>query len=129
MFLEGRFPVDVMPGLLRMSSGLLVSLSKEPIFELTVPNKIQAYLAVGKPIVASLNGEGARLIEESNSGLTAPSEDGDALAEAILKLYKMSDQERAKLGENGRSFFKNNFDENILIDELINHFDTLIKRS
>lgn len=128
VFLEGRYPVETMPALMRKASVLLVSLTDQPIFALTVPNKIQAYLAVGRPVIASLNGEGARIINEAKAGFSVPAEDAKGLAEAILTMYRMTDKERLKLGENGRKYFKENFDEDALIDELIKHFESVIKK-
>jgi len=126
VFLEGRHPVETMPILMREASVLLVSLTNQLIFNLTIPNKIQAYLAVGKPIIASINGESARIINESKAGLSVPAEDPKALANAILKMYKMTNKERSQLGKNGRTYFKENFDEDSLIDDLIKHFECLI---
>ncbi len=128
LFLEGRYPVQSMPALMRNASVLLASLTDKPIFGLTVPNKLQAYLAVGRPVIASLNGEGARIINDAKAGLSVPAEDAKGLAEAILTMYRMTDEERLKLGENGRKYFKENFDEDALIDELIKHFESVIKK-
>jgi len=126
LYLEGRFPIETMPVLMRQSSVLLVSLANQSIFELTVPNKIQAYLAVGKPIIACLNGEGARLIHESGAGVVVGSEDSKGLADAIIKLYEMPEFEREQMGANGRLYFKQYFDEEALTTELINHFEKLV---
>jgi glycosyltransferase involved in cell wall biosynthesis len=128
VFLEGRYPVEEMPALMRQASVLLVSLTNWPIFSLTVPNKIQAYLAVGRPIIASLNGEGSRIIREAKAGISVAAEDSIALADAILRMYKMNDDERLHLGENGRAYFKANFDEDTLINDLIEHFKTVLKK-
>ena len=128
IFLEGSYPVEAMPTLMRKASVLLVSLTDQPIFGLTVPNKVQAYLAVGRPIVASLNGEGARIVNEAKAGLSVPAEDSKGLAEAILKMYRMTDDERLQLGENGRAYFKDNFDEDALIDDLIKYFECLVAK-
>jgi glycosyltransferase involved in cell wall biosynthesis len=128
IFLEGRYPFETMPALMRQASVLLVSLTDQPIFGMTVPNKVQAYLAVGRPVIASLNGEGARIINEAKAGLSVPAEDAKGLAEAILTMYRMTDEERLQLGKNGRAYFKENFDEDALIDELIKHFECVIKK-
>lgn len=126
LYLEGRFPVETMPILMRQASALLVTLTNQPIFELTIPSKIQTYLAVGKPIVACLNGEGARLITEAKAGVAVKAEDDEGLAETIIRLYKMSEAEREQMGANGRAYFKQHFDEEMLTAELIKHFETLI---
>ncbi len=128
IFLEGRYPVETMPTLMRQASVLLVSLTGQPIFSLTVPNKIQAYLAVGRPIIASLNGEGSRIINEAKAGFSVPAEDAKSLAKAILTIYRMTDEERFQLGKNGRNYFKKNFDEDALIDDLIKHFECLVAK-
>jgi glycosyltransferase involved in cell wall biosynthesis len=127
LHLPGRFPVDTMPGLMQKASALLVSLADEPIFAATVPNKVQAYMAAGRPILACLNGEGARLVLEAGAGLAVPAEDAHGLAQAVLRLYEMPAGERAVMGENGRRYFKEHFDHERLIGELIGHFRQVTK--
>jgi|SRR5450830_77856 len=128
LYLEGRFPVETMPTLMRQASTLLVTLTKQPIFELTIPSKIQAYLAVGKPIIACLNGEGARLISEAKAGVAVKAEDSEGLAQAIIKLFQMSEPEREEMGTNGRAYFKQHFDEEKLTTELIKYFEVLTSK-
>ena len=53
---------------------------------------------MGKPILASLDGEGAKIINEAECGFTSPSEDAKALAENVYKLYNLSNNERNKMG-------------------------------
>lgn len=122
LYLEGRFPIELMPLLMRKASALLVTLANQPIFELTVPNKIQAYLAVGRPIIACLNGEGARIIKEAKAGVTINAEDAVGLADKIIQLYQTPASELEQMGINGRAYFKQNFEEKKLIRELIQHF-------
>jgi len=123
--LEGVYPIEDMPVLMRQASALLVTLANQPIFELTIPSKIQAYLAVGKPIIACLNGEGAKLIQDAKTGLAVNAEEPAGLADAIIKLYKMPASERAQMGENGRAYFKQHFEEEKLVQELIQHFQAV----
>lgn len=121
LHLPGRYPVETMPGLMQKAGALLVSLADEPIFAATVPNKVQAYLASGRPVVASLNGEGARVVNEAGAGLTCPAGDARALAAAVLALFQMPAIDRAQLGENGRRYFRDHFDHNMLTDQLIGY--------
>ena len=65
--LAGRFPPDAMPGILSQASALLVTLVRDPVMAQTIPSKVQAYLAAGKPILAVLDGEGANVVRESCS--------------------------------------------------------------
>jgi len=125
VYLPGRFPMEAMPGLIQQASVLLVTLLDQPIFAATVPNKMQAYMAAGKPILACLNGEGARIVIEADAGLAAPAEDAGGLADAVLCLYRMTPQERKRLGSNGRRYYEKHFDHDMLADELIGHFRTV----
>jgi glycosyltransferase involved in cell wall biosynthesis len=118
LHLPGRFAESTMPGLMQKASALLVTLADEPIFALTVPNKIQAYLAVGRPILACLNGEGARIVQEAGAGLSVAAQDPRALADAILQLYAMPVAGRAEMGANGRQYYKAWFDHDRLVAQL-----------
>lgn len=119
LHLPGRFPVDTMPGFMQKASVLLVTLADQPIFAATVPNKVQAYMAAGRPIIACLNGEGARLVVEAGAGLATPAEDAKALSDTILRLYRLSPRERETIGDNGRKYYKEHFNHERLIDQLI----------
>lgn len=125
--LPGRLPLEAMPGEMARASALLVTLAAEPIFALTVPAKVQAYLAAGRPVIASLDGEGARLVQEAQAGFTAPAGDAAALAAAVLRLYALDATERARLGENGRRYFEAHFHPERLTDELMDILRTLAR--
>lgn len=114
----GRFPLEAMPAFFAAADALLVTLKKEPIFALTIPSKIQSYLACGRPVVAALDGEGARIIDEAGAGYSCPAGDPDALAAAVLKMYRTSESERAAMGVRGRSYYREHFDRTMLIDRL-----------
>ena len=127
--IKGRHPVESMPQLLSNASALLVTLSDEPIFAKTIPNKIQAYLAVGRPILACLNGEGARVVNEAKAGIVVSAGDSKGLSEAILTLYQLPRSERAIYGKNGRNYYEINFKHEKLIEILISEFENLIKKN
>lgn len=125
LHLPGRFPVETMPAFMQKASVLLVTLTDKSIFALTVPNKVQAYLAIGRPIIACLNGEGARIVVEAGAGLATPAEDAKALAETILNVYKLTPVERKNMGENGRKYFQKHFNHDHLVDQLIGHLQSV----
>ena len=129
LHLPGRFPVATMPALLQKAGALLVTLADEPTFALTVPNKIQAYMAVGRPIIACLNGEGARLVDVARAGISVPAEDSKGLATAILELYRMPEMQRQAMGVAAQGFFLEHFEHKMLVDNLIEHFKKLVWRS
>lgn len=124
--LAGRFPTEAMPGILAQASALLVSLARSPIMSQTVPSKMQAYLAAGKPIIASLDGEGARVLEASGAGVACPSEDAAALAEAVLRLRAIPLAELQRMGEAGQIYYKQHFDPAVLAEKLLQHFTKVL---
>jgi glycosyltransferase involved in cell wall biosynthesis len=125
LHLPGSYPVETMPAFMQRASALLVTLADEEIFRRTIPSKVQAYLAAGRPILACLNGEGAELVAEAGAGLTVPAEDGPALAEAILHLYRMPQQEREAMGARGRLYYAEHFAHDRLVDQLIGHLQSV----
>lgn len=58
---------------MRAADTLLVNLKDDPLFSITIPSKIQTYLAVGRPIIAGVRGNAAELIKESGAGVIVPS--------------------------------------------------------
>lgn len=116
----GRFPMGVMPSIYKRASALLVTLKNEDIFKMTIPSKIQAYLSTGKPIIASLNGEGARVIHDSGAGLTCKAESVEELAQCVRTIYKMNEVERLQMGEAGYKYFSEHFEMTLQAKNLIN---------
>ena len=114
----GRHPAEAMPHYFSLADVLLVTLRKEPIFALTIPSKVQSYLACAKPVIAALDGEGALVIAEARAGLACPAGDPKALADAVLAMYHMPETERQVMGLRGRSYFEKHFARTILLDRL-----------
>lgn len=114
----GRHPVERMPSFFKHANALLVSLKDEPIFSMTIPGKLQSYLAAGIPVVAMLNGEGAEVVKNSQSGLTCAAGDHVGLAAAVLKLSEMTNEELGTMGRNGLNVSAREFDREALIHQL-----------
>ncbi|MEX0958144.1 MAG: glycosyltransferase family 4 protein [Burkholderiales bacterium] len=125
----GRFPPETMPRFFALADALLVTLRRDPVFAMTVPSKLQSYLACGRPIVAALDGEGARVLDEAGAGLTCPADDPRALADAVLSLYRMPEPERRRMGERGRSYFEAQFERGILLHRLERCIQDTIKEN
>lgn len=121
LHLPGKFPVETMPAFMQSADVLLVTLADRAIFRLTIPSKIQAYLAAGRPILACLNGEGAELVASAGAGIAVPAEDAHALAAVILELYRMPVAARDAMGRQGRLYYEAHFEHGRLIKELITH--------
>jgi len=116
--LLGSYPVEKMPSFYAASDALLVSLKNEEIFNMTIPGKLQSYMASAKPIIGMLNGEGADILSKSGAGFVSAAGDSTGLAENILKMAKLSFPDRLNMGVSGRNFYKQEFDKKISIDRL-----------
>lgn len=123
----GSFPAKEMPYFFSNADALLVSLKKSDIFSMTIPAKVQSYMACQKPLIASLDGEGARIIEEANCGYTSPSENIELLAKNIEKFIKLNLEEKKKLGGNSLNYFKKEFEKEKLLNTLESYFNLAIE--
>ena len=116
--LLGSFPSDKMSDYFSCANVLLASLKRDPIFSLTIPSKIQSYLATGKPIITNIDGEGSRIVEEAKAGFTSKAEDPIDLKLAIKKAIELPHDELVQLGKNGRKYFEKEFERDQLIEKL-----------
>lgn len=92
---------------LNSADALLVHLKDDPLFEITIPSKTQAYMAAGKPVLMAVSGDAAELVTESGCGVTASPENAESIANAVFVLSAKSEQERAEMGRRGRDFYLN----------------------
>lgn len=114
----GRHPLARMPSFYACADALLVALKPEPIFAMTIPGKLQSYLAAGLPVLAMLDGEGADIVRDSGAGLAVRAGDAAALADAALALARTPAAERAAMGAAGRAFSDRAFSRPKLIGQL-----------
>jgi colanic acid biosynthesis glycosyl transferase WcaI len=121
----GRYPVERMPAFFKHANAVLVSLKDEPIFSMTIPGKLQSYLAAGIPVVAMLNGEGAEVVRNSQSGLTCAAGDHAGLAAAVLKLSEMTKEQQGAMGRNGLKVSASEFDRKALMNQLAGWLEKL----
>jgi len=101
------------------SDALLILLSKESNFNLTIPSKIQTYLSIGVPIVGSLNGEGANVLNKSCSSIVSDACDHLALAKNIEALSKMRIKDRQIMGMNAKKYCEKNYTQNIVYNKFM----------
>jgi glycosyltransferase involved in cell wall biosynthesis len=118
VLLLGRHPLEEMPALFACADALLVSLKTNDVFEKTIPGKVQAYLASGRPLLGMINGEAARVIADSGAGLTCSSGDSKGLAEITLALAQADAGRLSAMGESGRQYYLDNYSKNRLLTRL-----------
>ena len=115
---HGRHEIDEMPSFYRTSDAMVATFADNPVLGLTLPRKIQSYMAAGKPILASVTGEAKRVIEDSGCGFCCEAEDAEGLAIACLKIATLSWSARRQMGQNGLAYYQKYFSRG-------NFFDTL----
>lgn len=118
VLLLGRHPLEEMPGLFARADALLVSLKTNDVFEKTIPGKVQAYLASGRPLLGMINGEAARVIDESGAGLTCASGDAQGLARITLALANTEAMQLQVMGESGREYYLKHYSKSRLLARL-----------
>lgn len=118
VFMLGRHPIERMPSFFRGAGALLVTLKRDPVFALTIPGKVQTYLASGLPLLGMLDGEGARVIDESGAGYSCPAGDGAALATQVERMAALTPAERSEMGRRALVYSEREFSRERLLSQL-----------
>jgi colanic acid biosynthesis glycosyl transferase WcaI len=111
----GRVPSADMPSVCALADVLLVHLSAHPTFRVSIPGKAYAYMACAKPVLMAVGGDAAELIRSSGAGLTCPPENPEAMAEAVLRFFRMPGAEREAMGLRGRECFVQGFSRSVVL--------------
>lgn len=101
---HGQHPVTEMPKFYEMADAFLVTLKENKIISYTLPNKVQSYMAAGKPIIGSIDGETAIVISDSNCGYCSPAEDFMQLA-LNIKTFAKEKEQHVQYGKNARMYY------------------------
>lgn len=104
-FGESRRP-EAMGDVFAQADALLVHLRDDPLFAITIPSKIQAYMAIGKPILMGVRGDAAKMLNDADAGVTFEPENASDLASAIRTMKSMPPAERQRMGDAGVRFYR-----------------------
>jgi colanic acid biosynthesis glycosyl transferase WcaI len=122
-----RVAMTEVGAVLRAADALLVHLKDDPLFEITIPSKTQAYMAVGKPILMAVRGDAADLVEAAQCGICACPEDPVSLANAAIRMASLTQDERAAMGRRGQEFYRTNLSLSVGARHFARHFADLHK--
>jgi len=103
-----RRPINEIGELLSLADALLVHLKDDPLFEITIPSKTQAYLMAGRPLLMGVRGDAADLVRQAAAGVTFEPGRPEQLEGAVRHLMAMSNADRTSLGVNGAAFYRDN---------------------
>lgn len=105
----GSVPPTEVPALAGAADALLVSLSDSPDLGLTIPAKLASCMAAAKPLLVSINGEGAAAAAESGGALVSPACDEAALAANLLALAALPVAEQAAMGRASFAYYERHY--------------------
>ncbi len=117
----GRKPIEEMLQYYEMADAMLVTLTADSVVSLTLPGKVQTYMAAGKPIVGAINGETALILNETQGGYCTEAGNAEALAASINALSQSGDG--VEIGRKNREYYQNNFTKETFMQKLAQSFD------
>lgn len=127
--LVGRHSLERMPEFFAHADAMLLSLQPKPIFSMTIPGKLQAYLGAGLPVLAMIDGEGADVVRQADAGLVCAAGDSEGLARIIAEMADMSAEERSEMGQRGRDYSEREFNFHSQVSVLEDHLVSLSKKA
>lgn len=111
----GRKPLEEMPEYYKKADAMLVTLMKDDVISLTLPGKVQSYMAAGKPILCAADGEAKLTVEDAECGFAVGAEDYLGLARAV---EQFADSDWAELGQKSRAYFDAHYQRSVFFDRL-----------
>lgn len=119
----GRVPSSEMVNYYKNADVLIVTLRKGQI---TIPSKLQMYMATGKLILGAMDGSGAELIKEAKCGICVKAEDYLELSKSIKSIV-LNEKDYKECGINGKKYYNQNFTKEIFLDHLVNELNNVAK--
>src|SRR5699024_7437755 len=121
LFFDQKPPEDI-PQFLADSDLAYLSFADNQLFNMTIPAKLQSYIACGIPVLAAAGGETKEIIKKSKAGFCTETGNEQKLADSIVKFINMPEKERKQMGKSARSYYEENFDKSYLMNKMDNHF-------
>lgn len=110
-----RQNAERIPELLSGCDAAFVSFRNSPLWAMTIPAKLQSYMACGMPILASASGETKRIIEESGCGICCEIGNAGELADGIRTMMR---SDLSAMRQNSRQYCEEHFDKSHLMAEM-----------
>lgn len=111
-------PFGRMSEILALGDVQLVTLKDMPLYRSTLPSKLQANLAAGRPIIGAVRGDAAEVIMDSGAGVAVPPGDASALVSAIRGMHALPDSERRAMERSARRHYEEHFSQERVTDAL-----------
>lgn len=115
---RGRCSIEEMPSIYKRADALLVTMRANPVISLTIPGKVQSYMAVGRPIIGAIDGETKNVIAEAECGFCGKADDAKELAENVRRF--IASNNKKQMGLNARKYYEEHFTEEMFMKKLEN---------
>ena len=106
---------------------LLVHLKNDPLFEITIPSKIQAYMAMGKPLLVGVKGNASEIVEKNDIGISFEPGNANQFINAIKSFSKYTSNRKNKISQNSKNYYESNMSFKIGVDKFSKIFTLLSK--
>lgn len=113
---HGRKPIEQMPMYYAMADAMLITMQKNAALSMTLPGKVQSYMAAGKPIIGAIDGETPLIIEDADCGICGGAEDAETMAENVRQFIGM---DRETLGRNAYTYYQQHFSKETFMQGLL----------
>jgi colanic acid biosynthesis glycosyl transferase WcaI len=119
-----RMPAQQVNRILARSDVLLIHLVRSRLSRVAIPQKVQAYLAAGRPILLAVEGDSLDLFRQTGAGLACEPESAEAMAQTVERFMKLDAGEREEMGRRGRRFYK----DVLSFQKGVDHIESLFTR-
>lgn len=119
---HGRQPLEDMPKYYSMADAMLVTMEDDSVLNLTLPGKVQTYMAAGKPIIGSIKGETDYVIRRAQCGFVGRPNSTTEFVLNINNFIKYNNKQT--LVENARGFYDDNFSKSSFLHSI----ESIIKK-
>jgi len=116
----GRLSIDKVSQNLSISDAALLTLKNIEVFSLTVPYRLQSFLASGKPIISCGGKAAAAIIKDANCGFTSKPGDAQAFADNIKRFLTLTKKQKNLLSKNSVIYGQENFSREKVFSQLEN---------
>lgn len=116
---HGRQPLEKMPEYYSLADAMLLTLCEDEVISLTLPGKVQTYMAAKKPIIAAANGESKRVVDSAKCGYCTPAGNAEMLADSVRTFCSLSNEDVSQLGENALRYYESHFSKERFFNKLL----------
>ena len=110
--------------MISINVAMLITLEDKQYANMTIPGKVQSYIAVGKPIIGAINGSTANFIINNEIGYVCASMNSDALA-TLIKNLKLEELEA--IGKHSKDVYFKEYSKKLFINKLLLELEKLAK--